>query len=328
MKNKFLLILIVLSTFLISCSNNKTATNEENFIGINKPQTTDTTTPKPTLTISDKTTHYSPYQSLGNLVFFPDKENNNILSSIYKQDKSGYIEQSNIKDIFNYSIESITIIDEIIYFSNCSDSNALYSLDYQSNKISKVNSNYVFNLTSNLNSLYYINKNDKNKLYSYNTATNSSSTLSADSVGSFVINGDYILYQNLSDKSKLYSIKLDGSNRTKLTDNSVNSFTTYKNEILYVNSDDNNSLYRLNPTTFNITRLNLVHGENLKSYDNKLFIIDNDKSNSLSSLVVDFDKNTASTSNITSGTTNNFYPSTDGIYLEKSPDVNKTYILK
>lgn len=328
MKNKFLPILIVSSTFLISCTSDTTTTNKENFIGANKTQTTDNTPPEPTLIVSDKTTLYSPYQSLGNLIFFPDKENNNRLSSIYKQDKAGYIEQSKIKDIFNYPTESIAIIEETIFFSNGSDSNSLYSLDYQRNEVKKVNNNYAFNLTANLNSLYYINKNDKNKLYSYNTADLSSKILTTDSIGNFIINGDYILYQNLSDKANLYTIKLDGSNRIKLTDSSVNSFTTYKNEILYINSDDNNSLYRLNPSTLNSTRLNTVHGENLKSYDNKFFIIDIDNSNAFSSLSIDFDKNTASTTKLTSGTINDFFPSGDGIFLDRSPDINKSYILK
>ncbi|MGL5085494.1 MAG: DUF5050 domain-containing protein [Clostridium sp.] len=328
MKNKFLLIFLIASTFLISCSNsNKTAT-KDNFVGINNTQLPNTTPPEPSILISEKTTQYSPYQSLGNLIFFPDKENNNRLSSIYKQDKSGYIEQSSIKDIFNYQAESIAIINETIYFSNGSDSNSLYSLDYQRNETKKINNNYAFNLTSNLDTLYYINKNDKNKLYFYNTTNLKSSTLTSDNVGKFIINGDYILYQNLSDKANLYSIKLDGSKRTKLTDNSVNSFTTYKNEIIYINSDDNNTLYRLNPTTNTSTRLNLVHGENLKVFDDKLFIIDSDNSNNLSSVTIDFEKNTATTTQLISGTINNFFPSGDGVFLEKSPDVNKSYILK
>lgn len=114
----------------------------------------------------------------------------------------------------------------------------------------------------------------------------------------------------------------------KLTDNSVDSFATYKNEILFINSDDNNTLYRLTPTTLKINRLNLVHGENLKVYDSNLFIIDNDNSNNLSSLSINFDNNTAATSKLTNDTINNFFPTSNGIFIEKSPDINKPYLLK
>lgn len=328
MRKKLLITLLLSSFVLIGCSSTKDSTNSDTFIGINKSPTPTSSSPTPTLVISDTTTTHSPYLSLGNLIFFPDKENNNRLSTIEEPKSTGYINQSTIKDIFEYPTSSIAALNDTIYFSNGSDGNTLYSLNYQSNEIKKINNNYILNLTSTLNALYYINKNDNNKLYFYNAKNSTSGVITNDSLGKFIINGDYILYQNLSDKANLYSVKIDGSNRMKLTDVSVDSFVPYESEVLYINSDDNNTLYRIHPTTLKTNRLNLVHGENLKIYDKKLFIIDNDASNSLSSLTIDFGKNTASISKLTDDAINNYFPTQKGIFLEKNPDVNKAYILK
>ena len=326
MKKIFLLTLLLFSFLLIGCNKIKNTTNNDTLVGINKPISKNISTPS--LILGSNSISTSPYLYLGNLIFFPDKENNNHLSTIEPLTSSGYIQQSNIKDIFQYPTESIATINNIVYFSNGSDGNSLYSLDYERNEIKKINNNYIFNLTANLNTLYYINKNDNNKLYFYSLDNSTSGILINDSFGKFIITGEYILYQNLSDKANLYSVKLDGSNRMKLTDVSIDSFIPYKNEIIYIDSDDNNILYKLNPVTFKVDRLNLVHGENIKTFNDTLFIIDKDKSNSLSALTVDFEKNTASTSVLTSDTINNYYPTSNGIFLEKTLDVTKTYMLK
>lgn len=328
MRKKLSFILLLSLALFIGCNNNKEITTNSKLEPNNKVSTPSTTPPTPKLIITDNTISYSPYLPVGNVIFFPDKENNNRLSTIRDPDSSGYIKQSDINDIFEYPVESLATINNIIYFSNGSDGNTLYSLDYQRNQSKKLNNNYIFNLTANVNTLFYINKNDKDKLYSFNVVDSTSSILTNDSLGKFIINGDYILYQNLSDGANLYSVKLDGSNRMKLTDVSVDSFVTYKNEILFINSDDNNTLYRLNPTTLKITRLNIVQGENLKSHDSNLFIVDTSNSNNLSSLTIDFDNNTASTSKLTNDTINDYFPTSKGIFIEKSPNINKSYILK
>ena len=335
MKKKFMLTLLLSSFLLIGCTSrnitNNTIddTNKDNkSIAVNKETTSNAIPPTQTLVLTDNTTSYSPYLTLGNLIFFPDKENNNRLSTIEEPKSSDFIQQSDIKDIFEYPVESIATINDIIYFSNGSDGNKLYSLDYQRNQVNKINNNYISNLTANLNTLYYINRDNNNKLYFYTIEDSNSGVITNDSFGKFLINGDYIIYQNLSDRSKLYSVKLDGSNKIKLTDVSVDSFVTYNNQIIYINSDDNNTLYIFNPSTSKSTRLNLIHGENLKIHDNKLFIVDKDKSNSFSSLTIDLEGNTATTSVLYDNYINNYFPTSKGIFLDKSPDINKTYILK
>lgn len=328
MKKIFLSILLVSSFILTGCTTNNIATTDDESVAINRETNSYTIPPTNTLVINATSTSTSPYLLLGNIIFFPDKENNNRLSTIDDLESNDFIHQSSIKDIFEYPVESLAAINDTIYFPNGSDGNTLYSLNYQLNEVQKLNNNYAFNLTTNLNNLYYINKSNNNKLYFYNTVDFTSGIITNDSFGKFIISGEYIIYQNLSDRSTLYSVKLDGSNRLKLTDVSVDSFITYSSDIFYINSDDNNTLYRLNPTTLKSNRLNLVHGENLKTYDNQLFIIDYDNSNSLSSLVIDLENNTTTTSKLINYSINNYFPTSKGIFLEKSPDINKTYILK
>ncbi|MEG1392707.1 MAG: protein translocase subunit SecD [Christensenellaceae bacterium] len=135
MKKIFLLTLLLFSFLLIGCNNTKNVTNTDTLVGINKPTITNIS--KPSLILDSNSISTSPYIYLGNLVFFPDKENNNRLSTIETLTSSGYIQQSNIKDIFQYSTESIATINNTVYFSNGSDGNSLYSLDYEGNEIKK-----------------------------------------------------------------------------------------------------------------------------------------------------------------------------------------------
>lgn len=333
MKNIFLTVLLLSSLLLIGCNsttnNNSIDTtvdegNKEASIITNK--VTSPIPPTKTLELTDKTYYYSPYITLGNITFFLDKENNNRLSTIENIESIDEIQQTDISDTFNYSAESLATINNIIYFSNTSDGNKLYSLDYQSNEIKKISDHYTSNLTASLNTIYYIDRTNNSKLHFYNIENSSFGVITNDSVGNFIINGDYILYQNLSDTASLYSIKLDGSDRLKLTDSSVNSFVIYKSEILYINSNDNNRLYKLNPITLKTTPLNLVYGQNLKIQDEKIFILDT--SNNLSLITIDLEKNTSTESNLINDSINNYYPTSNGIFLEKSINVNKTYILK
>ena len=68
---------------------------------------------------------------MGQLLFFSDSNNNNKLSVTSSSLSANYIQDENIHDIYDYSVESMTSIDNIIYFTNTSDNNSLYKLDYE-----------------------------------------------------------------------------------------------------------------------------------------------------------------------------------------------------
>lgn len=328
MLKKAIPLVLLSSFFLTACSAAEKAKNEtkdkNNKIEISQP----TTPPNSNLTLVDKSITYSPYLNLGNLIFFPDKENNNKLSTTEKSTSNSYVLNDNIKDTFNYPVESLITIDNSIYFSNTSDNNSLYKLDYQRNEFTKVNNNSVYNLTSQSKELYYINRTDNNKLYHYNLANSTSYSLSDDSCGKFIINGNSILYQNLSDGAKLYSISIDGNNRKKLTDNSVDSFTVYSGQILFINSDENNSLYKLDVKSEKTNKIASINGTELKNSNNKLYFINIASGNNLCSLSVDLNKNEAKASQITTDSINQYYLNDNEIFLDKTLDVNKTYVIK
>ena len=58
---------------------------------------------------------YSKFISMGQLLFFSDSNNNNKLSVTSSSLSANYIQDENIHDIYDYSVESMTSIDNILY---------------------------------------------------------------------------------------------------------------------------------------------------------------------------------------------------------------------
>ena len=52
---------------------------------------------------------------MGQLLFFSDSNNNNKLSVTSSSLSANYIQDENIHDIYDYSVESMTSIDNILY---------------------------------------------------------------------------------------------------------------------------------------------------------------------------------------------------------------------
>lgn len=94
---------MLLSSFLFIWFTSSNTTNntiddtnkDDKSIAVNKEITLNTLPPTQALILTDTTTSYSPYLTLGNIIFFPDKENNNRLSTIEDPIPSGLIQQSN-----------------------------------------------------------------------------------------------------------------------------------------------------------------------------------------------------------------------------------------
>ncbi|GAB6168559.1 hypothetical protein JCM1393_10190 [Clostridium carnis] len=326
MLKKILPIILMSLSLLVGCSKDDKVINETNNISNSQNTKLLATPPKSSIVLSNKTSVRNKYLPIGTLVFFPDKENNNRLSVASIPTDTNVINQSMIKDFFEYPVESLATIGNYIYFSNSLDNNSLYKLDYQSKKITKLNNNYTSDIIANENTIFYINKSDGDKLYSYDIKNNTSKLLSSDKCGSFLLNGNTIFYQNLSDNSKIYSLSITTNEKTKITDSSANSFVIYKNQLLYFNSQDNNSLYAVNFPLLESKRIDALNGENLKTFDDKLFFINKEKGNTLFSLSLSQDR--AEISELVFDSINDYYPTTSGIFLEKSIDINKNYIYK
>ena len=71
-------------------------------------------------------------------------------------DNAELIEDENIQDIYDYSVESMTSIDNIIYFTNTSENNNLYKLDYEKKSITLVSSDSFSKIASSANDIIYI----------------------------------------------------------------------------------------------------------------------------------------------------------------------------
>lgn len=327
MYKKLISLLLISSFIFMGCSKKDTpVTDTESNLNSTFNYTSNNITNNQ-LALTDQTSSFSPYSTLGSLLIFPDKANNNRLSTASLPLTDGFIKDNSIKDIFNYSIESSALINNSIYFTNISDNNSVYKLDYEKNEITKVGAFSAYNLTANRNSLYFIDVHNNKRLMSYDVDKDKLNSICNDKVGTFIVNGENILYQNLSDGASLYSIRTDGSSRTKLTDFSVNSFIPYEGNILVINSDDNNALYKIDTITNKSKRITSLNGSDIKIFDNKIYYLNNAAPYSLHSLSVNLTNDTFSTSDPLIDNVNEYYTTQSGIFLELSNNVNSTYKL-
>ena len=258
------------------------------------------------------------------MLFFSDSNNNNKLSVTSSSLSKNYIEDENIQDIYDYSVESMTSIDNIIYFTNTSENNNLYKLDYEKKSITLVSSDSFSKIASSANDIIYINKAMGDTLGCYNTKNNTSIQLSSDKCGSFIVNGEYILYQNLNDNLSLYVIKKDGSGRQKLTSTGVDSFATYKNFIIYINAEDN-YLYSLNLSSKKSQRIDLLKGTNLKHHNESFYFISLEHSNHLYSFSIDDKLNVIGKTPRINDAISDYYLTESGMFSKQGININKSY---
>lgn len=336
---KLILIPLIYCVLLIGCSKasdqtttdstSKTSSNAES----SSYSSTKVTLPSKTINYNESTQNlnfissdlsYSKFISIGQLLFFSDSNNNNKLSVTSSSLSKNYIEDENIKDIYDYSVESMTSIGNIIYFTNTSENNNLYKLDYEKKSITLVSSNSFSKIASSANDIIYINKAMGDTLECYNTKNNTSIQLSSDKCGSFIVNGEYILYQNLNDNSSLYVIKKDGSGRQKLISTGVDSFATYKNFIIYINAEDN-YLYSLNLSSKESQRIDLLKGTNLKHHNESFYFISLEHSNHLYSFSIDDELNIIGKTPRINDAISDYYLTESGIFSKQGININKSY---
>lgn len=336
---KLILITLIYSILLIGCSK-AGDTNSSDSTSTTSSTEESTSYSSTKVTLPSSTTNYnkgtqnlnfiasdlsySKFISMGQLLFFSDSNNNNKLSVTSSSLSANYIQDENIHDIYDYSVESMTSIDNIIYFTNTSDNNSLYKLDYERKSINLVSSNYFSEISSSENDIIYINKAMGDTLGCYNTKNNTSIQLSSDKCGSFIVNGEYILYQNLNDNLSLYVIKKDGSGRQKLTSTGVDSFATYKNFIIYINAEDN-YLYSLNLSSKKSQRIDLLKGTNLKHHNESFYFISLEHSNHLYSFSIDDKLNVIGKTPRINDAISDYYLTESGMFSKQGININKSY---
>lgn len=330
MRKKVLLTSAMASVLLFSgCGGSDKASNNDSPSKIqsyNGPSVTNGVKSHPFI-LTPESTIPCPFVSNNDLIYFPNWNDENRISSISKSSIKSNIITDDINDFFNYSTNHLAMVDSTIYFSDISYNNYLSLINLNDKSYKNLNSSKVSDICSIGTNLYYINQDDNNKLYSYNTLTNTETVISGGHVGKYLINGEFILFQNMDDNMKLYKTRTDGSETASLTDFSVDSFVIFDGSILAINSSDNNNLYKIDPVTLNPTRLFLMDGSNLKYYNNKIYYINHQDSNFLYSLNINLENSTVTSTLVVKDAINDYYLNADGVFLEKAIDTNSTYFI-
>ncbi|WP_084766837.1 DUF5050 domain-containing protein [Clostridium nigeriense] len=321
MIRKMFLLIIISSFLLVGCSNDtNTEIKEENETKITTSykQTVDTSKK---IIFSGKTLSNSKYVSLGNLVFFPDINNNNKLSAANTSNTSDTIGKNSIIDIFDFNVTSLSTDGNYIYFSSIAPEKGLYKLDYEKKEITKINNYSPAELIYENEKLYYINSND-NKFYYYNIKNKQTYLLSNSTSNSFIFNNNSIFYINYNDGSKLYCLKTDGSANFKITDTAVESFVIYDNEILFSNPNDNNYIYSLDISNLQTKKVLDLSSSNLKQNENNIYFINNEDPNSLYKLLPNKETSDYEYNKVFSDYVNEYYPTAKGIFIEAANNLD------
>lgn len=324
---KLLILLFIVPTLLLTGCSNSTTTSElpKNPLSYSGPDTASSIeTP---FVLTNTTLVPCPFVPNGNFIIFPNLEDNNKISLITKPYTKSIITTSDVKDFANYSTDSLAVSNDIVYFADSSKQDQLSSFNLSDKIKNSLSTDSVSNIIVSGNTIFYLNKSDNCKLYTYDITTKMTTIISTSKVGSYSINGDFILYQNLDDNAKLYKCKLDGSENEQITDFSVESFTIYNNELLAINLTDNNTLYSINPSDLKATRIGLINGEKLKSLGDKLYFINLGDFNHLYSLTVNIAAMSSTNTLILNDEVNDYYPTSEGIFLQKGININNGYIL-
>ena len=122
---KLILIPLIYCILLIGCSKAGDATssdqtsNTSSTVKSDSYSNTKVTSPSSTTNYNKNTQNlnfiasdlsYSKFISIGQLLFFSDSNNNNKLSVTSSSLSSNYIQDENIHDIYDYSVESMTCL--------------------------------------------------------------------------------------------------------------------------------------------------------------------------------------------------------------------------
>lgn len=333
MKKKFIISLLMISTLTITgCSNaeSKKSNNTSNSstISINNSTPSNTFTP---FVLTENTTYPSPFILNGNSLIFSNWEENNRISFINDNLPKDMISKTNINDFVNYYGNTLTLVNNFIYFGDGSSSNNLASINLTDKSYKKINSRNVHSITSSDNHLFYLDipddTNHQGKLYSYDIESGVEKLICKNSVGKYLLNGNFIIYQNLSDGGKLYKITTDGEGNEKLTDFSVESFAPYSSELLVINSDDDNSLYSVDSSTYEAKRLALIKAKDLKICNNQLFYINMNDSNWLYKLDVNIESSEVNSKPLVHSSVNEYYFAENYLFYQAGINVNNPYII-
>lgn len=327
MIKKIIAIIMASSFLLVGCSKTDDQTSlDENKTTLTTSYKKEIDTSK-RIVLSGKTSDYTKYSFLENLLFFPDPNNDNKLSVAEIKEGTTTINESLIKENFDYSVDSLVSDGNYIYFSSISCDKGVYKLDYQKKEITKVINNSTLNLVYQNDFLYYIDSLSKG-IYSFNLKTTEKKLLSSKQVSEFILNNNSIFYKNIEDSNKLYCLKIDTSANFKLTDYPVDSFVTYNNFILFSNTAEKNYIYSIDASNLEVRKVLSLSTSKLKQYENTIYFINNDDPNSIYKISEEGDIDELKYEEVSSSFTNDYFPYEDGLFIETASSINEVTLLK
>lgn len=327
MLKKLISTLFLSTLLLVGCSTQSNETPKENVEVSNDVIVSDNNEPSKNITLSGKTLYYNKYLYIENLLFFPDPLNNNNISIAKISSDDTLVSSSSIIDFYSYTLVSIDKNDTTIYFSSNSQDSGLFKLDYVNSEITKLYDSTPLEMFYIEDKIVYINSKDK-FIYYYDLKKNENVLLSDNKSSNLVYNNKYIFYKNLDDNSKIYSVKIDGTSKYKITDVSVDSLAIYNNNIFYFDSSNSNILSSIDPSTEKVSKYLNIKGQNLKEYDGTLYYISIEEPNTLYSLSKGADSESFEGNLIYPDFVNDYFPSINGIHIEKASNLDEITILK
>lgn len=328
MLKKIISTLFLSTLLLVGCSIQSSETPKETTEVSTNVVVSNNTESIKNLVLSGKTLYYNKYLYIENLLFFPDPSNNNNLSLAKISSDDTLVSNSSIIDFYPYQLVSIDQKDNnTIYFSSNSQDSGLFHLDYTNSKVTKISDSIPLEMFYIEDKIIYINSKDK-FIYYYDLKKNENVLLSNNKSSNLLYNNKYILYKNLDDDSKIYSVKIDGTSKYKITDVSIDSFVIYNNNIFYFDSENNNILCSIDPSTEKIAKYLNIKGQNLKEHDGNMYYISTESPNALYSLSQSNDGESFEGILIYSDFVNDYFPSSNGIYIEKASNLEEITILK
>jgi uncharacterized lipoprotein NlpE involved in copper resistance len=327
MIKKLISALLLSTLLLVGCSEKTQEIPKEDNEVSNKVTVSDNTESTKNIVLSGKTLYHSKYLYIENLLFFPDPSNNNNLSLAKISSDDTLVSKGSIIDFYPYSLVSIDRKDNTIYFSSNSQDGGLFKLEYIDSKVTRITESIPSEMFYVEDKIVYINSKDK-FIYYYDLKKNENVLLSDNKSSNLLYNNKNIFYKNLDDGSKIYSVKIDKTNKHKITDVSVDSLIIYNNNLFYFDGDNNNILSSINPSTKKVTKYSNIKGHNLKEHDGTMYYISTENPNALYSLSEDSANESFKQNLIYSDFVNDYFPSSDGIYIEKASILEEIIILK
>lgn len=133
--------------------------------------------------------------------------------------------------------------DRLIFVRN----RQIYSMPRKGGLGLQVTEDEAENTVSKGDWIYYANGSDSFRPYRIYKDGTRQTKLSEDETLFLTLAGDWLLFSNLSDGEKLYRMKTDGSQRAKVSDDRVGYINYDSNFIYYTDTDRGHAVFRIRP---------------------------------------------------------------------------------